>query len=475
MKTLVVKQLRKDGVQKVWKVKPSQSPCTFGTSRISGVCSVDQALTAFEGVFQLTEKGWLYIDVNPGHVEGNKTCQISKETQIKFEESTINFEILEKNYDHIQSFENFGSAQLGDKTCQLFIITYQGRFIRSEILEPTEIFQLSEVTPTIKVPSQKSTTWVKQVFENYQVQQRTVNLEDASQLSRMSKKDFIDEEAKKPLVIAFSMALVLALLFMLVPKRQQQIVANIPKEPQKMLVKIDQLKNRKQAEKKAAQITEQTEKKMAAGGGGKVGGLLKSFSAGRISNLVGKVSAGVAASKNIIVQQGVVAGSGPSGRALSALGKQNGSGKNWSAESNGKGISVNTVGTGGGRSLAGLGGLAAGRTGIGGVGLIEDEGEVSGGLDRDIIAEYIKKQIGHILACYERQLSARKDLGGKVSVKFTISGKGSVETQNITESTMKDSTVEGCILNRVAKWNFPAPTGGTKVIVTYPFLFKSTN
>lgn len=472
MKTLVVKQKRQDGAQKVWKVKPSQSPCTFGTSRISGVCSIDQSLSAFEGVFQLTEKGWIYIDVNPGHVENNKTCQVNESSQIKFEQSALQFEIFEKSIDHTQSFENFNGS--GSQTCQLFVVTYAGQFIRSEVLETSETFALTEVSPAIHVPVEKSTIWIKKSFENYMVQQRTVKLEDVGPLSRMVKKDFIDEESKKPLVIAFSVALVLGLFFLLLPKKEQEIVAILPKEPQKMIVKIDQLKNRKQAEKKA-QIIEQTEQKKTAGGGGKVGGLLKSFSAGRISHLVGKVSAGAIASKNIIIQKGVVAGGGPSGRALSAIGKETGSDKDWGADSNGQGVGVNTVGKGGGRSLAGLGGLAAGRTGMGGVGLIEDEGEVSGGLDRDIIAEYIKKQIGHILACYERQLSARKDLGGKVSVKFTISGQGAVETQNITESTMRDATVEGCILNRVAKWTFPAPNGGTKVIVTYPFLFKSTN
>ena len=474
MKTLVVKQLRKDGVQKVWKIKPSQSPCTFGISRISGVCSIDQGLKNFEGVFQLTEKGWMYIDVNSSRVENNKTAQLNEKTNIQFDESSITFEILEKTYNHIESFEKFGTDNKGSKVCQLFVVTFNGQFRRSEIVEMGQSFSLSETSPSITVPVQKSNTWIKQTFENYTVQQKTVTLEDAGPLARMAKGDLLDEETKKPLVVALSMALVLALIFMFMPKKQEQIIASIPKEPQKMIVKIDQLKNRKQAEKKA-QIIEQTEQKKTAGGGGKVGGLLKSFSAGRISNLVGKVSAGAIASKNVIVQQGVVAGSGPSGRALSALGKETGSGRDWGASATGNGVGVSTVGKGGGRSLAGLGGLAQGRTGMGGVGLIEDEGEVSGGLDRDIIAEYIKKQIGHILACYERQLSARKDLGGKVSVKFTIGGQGAVEAQNITESTMKDTTVEGCILNRVAKWTFPAPSGGTKVIVTYPFLFKSTN
>ena len=92
-----------------------------------------------------------------------------------------------------------------------------------------------------------------------------------------------------------------------------------------------------------------------------------------------------------------------------------------------------------------------------------------------MIAQYIKTQFGQILYCYERQLSANPDLYGKVAVKFTIAGTGKVETQAINETTLKDKSVEGCILNKIAKWKFPEPKGGTKVLVTYPFLFKSTN
>lgn len=107
--------------------------------------------------------------------------------------------------------------------------------------------------------------------------------------------------------------------------------------------------------------------------------------------------------------------------------------------------------------------------------MIEDESEIVGGLDREIIAQYIKTQLGQILYCYERQLSAQPDLFGKVAVKFEIGPTGQVGFAKIGDTTLKNSTVEGCILNRIAGWKFPTPQGGTKVLVTYPFLFKSTN
>lgn len=474
MKTLLVKQKRNDGVQKLWKVKPSQSPCTFGSSRISQINSIDDSVTAFEGVFQLQKDQWIYVDLNPHRVNNHQSCHLNEKANLKFDKSSISFEVIEKDYEHLQSFQNFNQVGNGSDEVQLFILSFGSKMIRTQILETQNNFELFELNPSIKVPVKKTNTWLKESFEGYVLQQKTVKIEDLSEISRMNTKNLVDEETKKPAVVALSLALILALVGLLMPKHEQKLTTWQPKEAQRIIVNMESMQKRKVAKAQAVEI-EKKEVRKQAGGSGKVSGLLKNLNVGRISSLVGKVSAGNANSKNIIVQQGIKAGSGSSGRALAALGTTNKPGKDWSLEGNGQGVAVSTAGKAGGNSLAGMGGLKAGKTGDGGVGLIEDEGEVTGGLDRDVIAEHIKRQIGHILACYERQLTAKKDLGGKVSVKFTISGTGSVETQNITETTMRDTTVEGCILNRVAKWTFPAPNGGTKVIVTYPFLFKSTN
>ena len=99
---------------------------------------------------------------------------------------------------------------------------------------------------------------------------------------------------------------------------------------------------------------------------------------------------------------------------------------------------------------------------------------VEGGLDRDVIAEIIRRDIGQIRFCYERQLSATPELFGKVLVKFEINGEGVVEAPRVGTSTLNSANVEGCILRRVAKWRFPTPKGGTSVLVSYPFLFKTT-
>jgi TonB family protein len=136
---------------------------------------------------------------------------------------------------------------------------------------------------------------------------------------------------------------------------------------------------------------------------------------------------------------------------------------------------VGTLGKGGGSSAyKGAGSLARGTVGTADVGIIDEESEVEGGLDKEVIARVIQGQLGQIRYCYERQLSANPDLYGKVLVKFTIGAQGSVVAQTIGTSSLNNAMVEGCILRRVAGWQFPQPKGGTNVLVTYPFLFKST-
>jgi hypothetical protein len=129
-------------------------------------------------------------------------------------------------------------------------------------------------------------------------------------------------------------------------------------------------------------------------------------------------------------------------------------------------------GTGGYKAGAGLG---TGNAGNGEVGLEDTESVVEGGLDREVIAGIIREHLGQVRYCYERQLAANPDLYGKLKIRFTINSDGVVDSQLVSQTTMKSAMVEDCILRRIATWKFPKPKGGTKVIVSYPFLFKSVN
>jgi TonB family protein len=146
---------------------------------------------------------------------------------------------------------------------------------------------------------------------------------------------------------------------------------------------------------------------------------------------------------------------------------------------NNKGFKINGIGTsgkgGGSGSYKDGSGLGTGNVGNGEVALEDAESVIDGGLDREVIAAVIKEHLGQVRYCYERQLAANSDLYGKIKVKFSIDASGAVDSQSVGQSTLKSAMVEECILRRIATWKFPKPRGGTKVTVSYPFLFKSVN
>lgn len=97
---------------------------------------------------------------------------------------------------------------------------------------------------------------------------------------------------------------------------------------------------------------------------------------------------------------------------------------------------------------------------------------IQGSLDKETIRRVIRQHRAEYQYCYEKELNRKRDLNGKVAVKFTIAGNGSVIAASIEESSMNDSAVENCIVGKIRRWVFPAPKGGGIVVVKYPFIFK---
>ncbi len=196
-----------------------------------------------------------------------------------------------------------------------------------------------------------------------------------------------------------------------------------------------------------------------------------------LQSLIGKISKRARQTSRLVAAAGKTPNFNNLGKAVASIGSI-------SANANGKALGglgtnklgIGTMGKGGGNTgYLGSGNLKSDGVGVGNVGLLEEESEIYGGLDREVIAEYIRSKLGEILYCYERQLSANPDLFGKVEVKFTIGGTGLVGTRNIGATSLKNQRVENCILQKISAWKFPSPKGGTQVRVTYPFLFKSMN
>ncbi len=491
MITLIVRQSMKNGVNKTWKLSSKKLLYTFGTSPLADMNSIDLNLQGIQGVFEYSNNKWNFtgLDIEKSAKEPNSNSTIiESEGLIQFNDCALECKTVIRQFDVFDDIEKFANQSPLDglkKQYQIFIVKQTGKVIETKILPLKKAF--TPLNYSKKIASIYSPEWNRMSLDNLEISQKTISLDDSSILARFTTSQIVDEDARVGSLIMLGFAALILTISIFLPRdKTSSLSKDSAQSSQQFFVKTE-MKPKKI--KPAASPTAQPTQKVviseptpgpkinstASSSGGKMASMMKAFSGGRISQLIGKVSAQASKSANVKFASGIKAGSGPSGSALSSLGSIEQSGQDWGTAGKGKGVTISTVGKGGGRQASGMGGLSAGSTGNKAVGLLEEEGEITGGLDREVIAQYIKSQLGQILYCYERQLSANPDLFGKVAVKFVIGANGRIEQQIIGDSTLKNSNVEGCILNKIASWKFPNPQGGTRVYVTYPFLFKSTN
>ncbi|AZZ37211.1 hypothetical protein CIK05_10575 [Bdellovibrio sp. qaytius] len=483
MSILKITQTTQDGRKKIWKVDTKKSMLTFGASRKSDFGSIDRLSTPFDAVVENRPDGWHFVSFDMKNTSPD--LKINDNTSFKFAESTLHFNIVEKEEFVLAGLENV-NPQITTKAMKkkILIVSKNNKVLKTEVKDVNHILTYSIGGISHTLPFKGNDSWEHHEIEGFNFKSKIVNLNEVSELEKNPNEALIDKEGKKMLILTLGSMFLFVAVGLFAPQSEKIEEIIVPKSTSSLVVKMEMKKPKERAAGnpspvKNTQAAPSNAQNNPSPGGGKVSAMLKGAIGVRISQLMGKVSATEARTAEVLVTtRGVKAGEADSGRALAAVGKTDSSGRNWNGEATatGGGKGVSTGGVGAGKGAGGMGsGLAAGKTGSGGVGLIEEESEVSGGLDREVIAQYIKSQLGQILYCYERQLSANPDLYGKVAVKFTIAGTGQVETQAINQTTLKSVPVEGCILSKIAKWKFPEPKGGTKVVVTYPFLFKSTN
>lgn len=486
MQHLLVEQRGPSGLIKTWRLRPEQERLTFGHSKHADLRSPLETIKGIQGIFEYRAGQWFYVNLDAGsdfkgNDSGDTDLKINQPSELRLGISTVSITPYDARSPLFEAFDQGEVARPGNDKhpFQLFTVHQNGQLLETKVIPIHQTFVTAFDPSSTVFNCEKLDQWKKTVVGDLVISQRTVFLNDTSAFKTINTKDMLDDTGKKSLIGALMVFAFMASLAVFGPQTPNALEEALTPVPPPREITMEPKKPKK--EKQSTPKDTPTEKNVAAaprankGGASRSASAIKALSSGRISKLVGKVSAAAARSANVVVTSGIKAGTAPTGRALAAVGAINKSGTDWTAEGKGTGITISTKGKAGGLGVAGLGKLSAGKTGTGGVGLLEEEGEIIGGLDREVIAQYIRSQLGQILYCYERQLSANPDLYGKVAIKFTIGGDGSVETQRIGDTTLKNATVEGCILQRVAKWKFPQPEGGTKVNVTYPFLFKSTN
>lgn len=448
MTELVLKQKHKSGLTRSWRLKPNNKFYSFGTSRFADLISIDNNTEGISYLFLYNNDKWEIISVKTSDLTEYKIIA-DKQTKLELKSSFIEITPIDKADNLIEKL----NKKETQSEYELAIVHHDDRIIRTFLVKASE-------KPRLNLEKQYS-----------QIKYIPVKTEDIQAYLRKDISFAIADEHKKAAIgIGVFTFLVFTLSFF-APKNQNVIEKMVPpKEISRIIIKPMKLSKPAPAPAPIPQTTQAASEPKSATSA------VKSFVGGKLSQLINKVAARVGTTKNVVVtNKGVSAENENSSTAMAALGKLKNNSQDWGNQAKGSQLAVNTSGSGGGRSIAGYGTLANAGTGTAGVGLIEDETEIVGGLDKEVIAQYIKTQLGQILYCYERQLSANPELFGKVAVRFTIGPTGQVEKQMIGDTTLKNKNVEGCILTKVASWKFPAPQGGTSVNVTYPFLFKSTN
>jgi len=94
------------------------------------------------------------------------------------------------------------------------------------------------------------------------------------------------------------------------------------------------------------------------------------------------------------------------------------------------------------------------------------------GYDRELVRRVVQQHHSQLRYCFENELIRNPKLGGRIQVKWIITGNGSVSGAQLASTTMNNAKVESCIVSRVRGWQFPPPKGGGIATITYPFVFR---
>lgn len=470
---------------------------TLGSSRTADIRVLGDDVAGFHAAFELAGENWTVADlgsesgtwINKKHVIEEK---IDGATVIHIGSHQL------KATPHVYErmlFDRTLTEEKGAFTYHQVVILRKGLVQRTFLLEPTHDCRpnLPE-SVTLKAPT--SFDWIITEIGEYTVKQRLTRSDKMQETLR----DVVGDDWKRPapVIAAILMLLLVFGMLYIIPQKNDDQLKTLTPEMQNQYTRLifDGKKVRAKkaiAEKLRKNLSGQSQTGVAKstnGGdtGAKIAGGTKAPPGAKVvvnlknaglGALIGKVAARAAKNAELVQAAGVSPDNAHSGRALglgggSSLDKLGGGGGGTGGNTLKVG-GLGTAGKGGGSSgYKGTGALSLGNIGNADVGAIEEESEVDGGLDKEAIARVIRAQLGQIRYCYERQLSANPDLYGKIMVKFTIGAAGSVVAQAIGNTSLNNAMVEGCILRRIAGWQFPTPKGGTSVLVTYPFLFKST-
>lgn len=100
--------------------------------------------------------------------------------------------------------------------------------------------------------------------------------------------------------------------------------------------------------------------------------------------------------------------------------------------------------------------------------LDDEEADVGPALKPEAVSEAVGKYAWAVSDCYTR--NAIKGQKGRLTVEFHVMPDGSVSDAKVQASDLKNSALEGCIVETMKKVRFAA-SNGPEIVATFPFVF----
>ncbi len=79
---------------------------------------------------------------------------------------------------------------------------------------------------------------------------------------------------------------------------------------------------------------------------------------------------------------------------------------------------------------------------------------VDGGLEAQAAAAFVRRRMGTLRACYERQLRVAPTLAGTVELRLELTSMGSVDDVEIVADTTDSPPLQACLVGKTKAWRF---------------------
>ncbi|MGC4118811.1 MAG: AgmX/PglI C-terminal domain-containing protein [Myxococcales bacterium] len=100
--------------------------------------------------------------------------------------------------------------------------------------------------------------------------------------------------------------------------------------------------------------------------------------------------------------------------------------------------------------------------------------ENTGTVDKGEVGRLIHGHAGELRECYESAMDAWGVFKGRVTTTFEIGNDGKVVDANVVLDDTPVQPLGCCIVSSIKRWRFPRVNGSGSVIVTYPWVFKTS-